>query len=50
MDADGATDYTDLRRFALPLRPLGEGGTRGMRAGAREIANEELRIAGGWRG
>ena len=38
---------TDWHRFALPLRPLGEGGCRGMRAGAREIANEELGIAGG---
>ena len=34
---------------ALPLRPLGEGGHRGMRAGAA-IANEELRIAGWGRG
>ncbi len=58
MNTDRATDYTDLRRFfcrgeavprPIPLRPLGEGGHKGVRASAA-IANEELRIAEWGRG
>ena len=40
----------DFRRFALPLRPLGEGGTRGMRAGARKLRMRNCELRAGDRG
>ncbi len=66
MDADergwtqmGPPMDTDLRRFfcvgarralPYPLRPLGEGGHRGMRAGARELRMRNCELGVGGRG